>query len=352
MGDERYYSNPIEKDFGELLPLLGEASLDWMSVPSNTSSPLTSASPANRQRMLWIGKGGVTTPTHNDAFHNVYVQLKGTKRFILFPPSLHTKLHLFPALHPQHQQSQLLLYNMTDSAAGDWSGVNASSVIPNHFPNFRSWATSLSAASLETDQAAERPLSVTLAPGEVLYIPPLWYHYTTSLSPSASLNVWTTSDEAIAFQEAFGRRDAVAEGCLFGQGAAERAISGRNYLNMLLGVTLASGAADGHERAAKDFVRDAVLVPRYFPLLETAAMPSFSDPTKYLFCAVEGRERETLQPPSKSCAEAIRAQSDALAAIDDRSILELQLADIVEFTALWAVGAHSVSAFLLDFARC
>ena len=336
--DKCYYSNPIEKDFEALLPLLGETGLEWMSPRNNSSSSLS------RQIMLWMGGGGVTTPTHNDAFHNVYVQLKGEKQFILFPPSLHAQLHVFPALHPQHQQSQVLLYNgsakLSDATA--WS-----SFIPGHFPNFLKWATSLSEST-----EAGRPLLVTLAPGEVLYIPPLWYHYTTSLTPSASLNVWTTSDEAIAFQEAFGRRDAIEDGCLFGEGERDRAASGRSYLTLLIKAVLAGGAAasDGRgQETAEDFVRDVVLIPRYFPLLETAAMPSFADPTQYLFCASES---DGLLQPSGSCAEAIRAQSDALVAIGDRSKQELRLADVVEFTALWAVGAHNVSAFLLDFARC
>lgn len=36
---------------------------------------------------------------------------------------------------------------------------------------------------------------VDLAPGDVLYIPPYWFHEVTSLDSSISVNVWTTSRE-------------------------------------------------------------------------------------------------------------------------------------------------------------
>lgn len=37
---------------------------------------------------LWVGAPGVSSPLHYDVAHNVFAQLRGHKRFLLFPPEL------------------------------------------------------------------------------------------------------------------------------------------------------------------------------------------------------------------------------------------------------------------------
>ena len=59
------------------------------------------------------------------------------------------------------------------------------------------------------------PLEVVLLPGQVLYIPPYWFHCVISMEPSISLNVWSNSDSfvimekvyhaSIPFEESWGR---------------------------------------------------------------------------------------------------------------------------------------------------
>lgn len=56
---------------------------------------------------IWMGHAGVTAHTHYDRSHNFFVQIYGTKRFILFPPSQAESLYLYPALHPHYHQSQI-----------------------------------------------------------------------------------------------------------------------------------------------------------------------------------------------------------------------------------------------------
>ena len=45
-------------------------------------------------------------------------------------------------------------------------------------------------------------LSVDLHPGQMLFIPPHWFHRVESLSPSISLNVWTSSRQQLLYKEA------------------------------------------------------------------------------------------------------------------------------------------------------
>ncbi len=40
--------------------------------------------------------------------------------------------------------------------------------------------------------ASCRALEAILLPGDVLYLPPLWMHHVTALSPSISISVWTS----------------------------------------------------------------------------------------------------------------------------------------------------------------
>ena len=70
---------------------------------------------------------------------NLFAQLVGTKRCLLFPPSDFHGLYPFPVHHPHDRQAQVDLYNPDLS----------------RFPKF----------------AEVRPLEAVLQPGELLYIP-------------------------------------------------------------------------------------------------------------------------------------------------------------------------------------
>ena len=56
---------------------------------------------------LWAGVGGVSSPLHYDAAHNIYCQLVGRKRFLLLPPEETSSLYAYPRLHPSTRQSQI-----------------------------------------------------------------------------------------------------------------------------------------------------------------------------------------------------------------------------------------------------
>lgn len=58
---------------------------------------------------LWIGQRGITTPCHFDGYHNMYVQIAGSKRFVLYPPSDIVHLRSYPFLHVCNIHILLLL---------------------------------------------------------------------------------------------------------------------------------------------------------------------------------------------------------------------------------------------------
>lgn len=92
---------------------------------------------------LWAGSAGTRTLAHHDFSHNFHVVLTGQKRFVLFPPS--SEVYVFPFLHPHATKSQI---DVLSSKSG------------RQFPNFD----------------PSQGFDVTIAAGDVLYIPPFWFH--------------------------------------------------------------------------------------------------------------------------------------------------------------------------------
>ena len=127
------------------------------------------------------------------ACSDAFAQLHGSKRFIVAPPSAATLLRPFPFLHPSHAQCQAQL-------------------------------PSLAAAEL----AAVGALEVRLSAGDLLYLPPLWFHETAAEGDSISVNGWTDSDEADAAAELFAlrrpARPAASAGVLAAAASAARLI--------------------------------------------------------------------------------------------------------------------------------
>ena len=52
---------------------------------------------------VWIGSKGVITPSHYDTAHNMYVQMVGSKRIRICPPTCAIDLSLAPNLTPAHR---------------------------------------------------------------------------------------------------------------------------------------------------------------------------------------------------------------------------------------------------------
>jgi len=111
---------------------------------------------------MWLSGPDIGPWWHYDQDHNFYVQVAGTKRFILIPPWETPNMHLFPQIHPRNHKSQV------DFDHPDFTTT----------PNY---------AHVNEAYLAE------LQPGEVLYIPPYWWHHVRSHVRSVSLASWSQS---------------------------------------------------------------------------------------------------------------------------------------------------------------
>ncbi|WP_374351052.1 cupin-like domain-containing protein [Chitinimonas sp.] len=127
--------------------------------------PMPLLDPAVSPR-IWLGNA-IVTPAHFDESHNIACCGAGRRRFTLFPPDQLANLYLGPLdLAPTNTPISLV-----DFAQPDF----------DRFPRFR--------------QALDAALVAELAPGDAIYIPPLWWHHVSSLEPlNILINYWWRQD--------------------------------------------------------------------------------------------------------------------------------------------------------------
>jgi hypothetical protein len=113
--------------------------------------------------LFWFGFSNKTsasvTGLHFDVFHNIFVQIRGRKRFLLFPPLDY--LSFYPPLDSS-------LYSP------GFSKVDPDNPDFESFPNFP-W---------------QEKREVTLEAGEILYLPPFWWHHVKAVDENISLSFW------------------------------------------------------------------------------------------------------------------------------------------------------------------
>ncbi|KAG8638255.1 lysine-specific demethylase JMJ30 isoform X1 [Manihot esculenta] len=105
----------------------------------------------------WFGPAGTVTPLHRDPHHNILAQVVGKKYIRLYPASLSGELHPY---------SETMLCNS--------SQVDLDNIDEREFSN---------ACDLEF-------MDCILEEGEMMYIPPKWWHYVRSLTTSFSVSFW------------------------------------------------------------------------------------------------------------------------------------------------------------------
>ena len=164
----RYYSGEVDRDLPE--PML--------SALQPLERVLIARGPARASVNLWLGRAPVSAPCHFDGYENAVVQLHGAKRFLLAPPSAWRALRPYPFLHPSHAQCQVTMNALLESGA-DRHEIQA----------------------------------IDLRRGDLLFIPPLWFHETIALASDQhngspfdgviGVNGWVDGDEGEAAADLF-----------------------------------------------------------------------------------------------------------------------------------------------------
>lgn len=107
---------------------------------------------------FWLAAANTRSPLHRDPPDNLYAQIFGSKRFVLFAPD--ETRNLYP--HPLWSQLP------------DFSRVDVERPDLARFPRY----------------ARAVPIVCEVRAGEVLYLPRTWWHYVASLEQSASVSFW------------------------------------------------------------------------------------------------------------------------------------------------------------------
>ncbi|XP_061930024.1 bifunctional peptidase and arginyl-hydroxylase JMJD5-like isoform X1 [Apis cerana] len=106
---------------------------------------------------VWFGPSGTVSPLHFDPKNNFLCQVFGYKKIILYHPNDSSNLYPY-----------------------DTRLLNNTAQVDPLSPNYEKWPNFIKARGLMT----------YLKPGEMLYIPPKWWHHVTSLTSSFSVSFW------------------------------------------------------------------------------------------------------------------------------------------------------------------
>lgn len=118
---------------------------------------------------LWIGSDQSVTSFHKDHYENLYAVVAGEKVFTLLPPCDSFRMHLrqYPVASHEEESGGLQPVLQTDSSVL-WSPIEDLAD--------KSCRHSLQKYPLYSDPELPKPMRVTVRPGEVLFLPSLWWH--------------------------------------------------------------------------------------------------------------------------------------------------------------------------------
>ncbi|KAK4113735.1 Clavaminate synthase-like protein [Canariomyces notabilis] len=147
---------------------------------------------------LWIGNSRSVTALHKDNYENIYVQVTGQKHFVLLPPVCQ------PCVN--EQMLRPARYERSSSpSSGNGTNTNTDGrlelVVEDEKAErvpFATWDPDLPRENQTRYSKLAEPMRVTLNPGDMLYLPCMWYHKVSqSCSPEGvciAVNYWYDMD--------------------------------------------------------------------------------------------------------------------------------------------------------------
>ncbi|KAF2278567.1 Clavaminate synthase-like protein [Westerdykella ornata] len=126
---------------------------------------------------FWLGNSYSTTALHKDNYENVYVQVLGKKHFVLLPPVEAPCVNERAILSATYRPVPEAL--SSTPATGDPS--LSATVVPHideplTYTPFCTWDPDVPHRNTTPFSSLSQPIRVTLEPGDMLYLPALWYH--------------------------------------------------------------------------------------------------------------------------------------------------------------------------------
>lgn len=149
---------------------------------------------------IWLGNDRSVTALHKDNYENIYVQVRGRKRFVLLPPVEVACVDETPLVKGRYAPRGGELDEGADVATVPLDVVEDGdgSRIP-----FAVWDPDVPAENATAYSHLSRPLRVTLDEGDMLYLPAMWYHKVSQSRGEegfvCAVNYWYDMDFAGGF---------------------------------------------------------------------------------------------------------------------------------------------------------
>ena len=144
---------------------------------------------------VWIGDERSRTSMHLDHYENLYCVIAGEKEFILRPP---VDAHMLPSLpRPVGRFRQ-------DRATGAWEIVTCTSGGAERTPWIAVDPLAVGAAPSTTQLPDAPAFRCIVRPGEILYLPALWYHEVRQRREEGGLSQWPCVAANWWFDMSFG----------------------------------------------------------------------------------------------------------------------------------------------------
>ncbi|KAJ3901756.1 hypothetical protein F5879DRAFT_967044 [Lentinula edodes] len=136
--------------------------------------------PGNDEQLVintWLGPLGTISPAHTDPYFNLYVQIVGRKTIWLAPPSVNRFMYAFDG--DEVYESPNPASNKDNPSMSNTSRVDVFTTLKDEgrFPDF--WSN-----------VVPQAISTILEPGDMLFIPPGWWHAMRSEETSFSVSMW------------------------------------------------------------------------------------------------------------------------------------------------------------------
>lgn len=184
---------------------------DLLSKTSNLGEP---------KSLIWLGSTNSSVKFHYDMDDNLLHQVAGHKTVILAPPIFHEVLELYPSFHPNWRQGQLQFKDESiddiQAAIKTWKAISKEP--PYRHINRRKDFSKISTTKklnknknlniknknikvvndIEIEEFSDEVIDIPiwivhLRPGDVLYIPPFFFHHVIAKQGSVSVNAWFAS---------------------------------------------------------------------------------------------------------------------------------------------------------------
>lgn len=138
------------------------------------------ATPDGAITNVWIGPVGTVSPPHFDPFYNCFVQVVGHKEVWVAPP----------ICRPIRTRTAAGLQTADSTEKSNDADARAESSVTDTLMSNTSDVDVFGTDEVVASQVRSAAFRSVLGPGDLLYLPPGWWHSLRSLTRSASVSTW------------------------------------------------------------------------------------------------------------------------------------------------------------------